>query len=238
MSKYNKILVFTATFNESENIEKLVADIFDIVPQVDMMVIDDHSPDGTGDILDNLAATYSGLSVVHRKGKYGLGTAHLLAMEYSVKNRYDALITMDADFSHHPKYLPRMLALLENHDFVIGSRYVEGGKSGYGIIRTFISKTANILARNLLSLKLKECTTSYRGFSNNLLTKILERNLNSTGYAFFFEVVYVVCRLTENIAEFPIYFEDRTKGESKISKQEIIKGIITLYKLAVSKRKY
>jgi len=235
MNDINKILVFTATFNEADNIGKLIYDIFSFAPQVDVMVIDDNSPDGTGEILDKLATTYSRLSVVHRKGKLGLGTAHLQAMEYSVKNNYDALITMDADFSHHPKYLPQMLALLEKFDFVIGSRYVEGGGVGYGIIRIFISKTANILVRTLLSIKLKECTTSYRGFRKDLLVKILNNKIISTGYSFFFEMVYFVCTETKNVTEFPIYFADRTEGESKISKREIIYGVTTLFKLFIKR---
>jgi len=232
----NRILVFTATFNEAENVEKLVADIFDIVPQVDMLVIDDHSPDGTGDILDHLVATYSRLAIIHRKRKLGLGTAHLQAMDYAVKNNYDALVTMDADFSHHPKYLPQMLALLEKHDFVIGSRYMEGGGSGYGMVRTLISKTVNVLVRNFLAIPLKECTTSYRGFRRELLINILHKNITSTGYAFMFEMVYVVCGMTEKIAEFPIYFMDRMKGESKMTILEIIRGVARLLKLTVSKR--
>lgn len=226
-----RILVFTATFNEAGNIGKLISSIFDSVPYVDIMVIDDHSPDGTGEILDKLVNANPQLSVIHRRGKLGLGTAHLQAMKYAVNNNYDVLVTMDADYSHDPKYLPQMISLLEKFDFVIGSRYVEGGGVGYGFVRTFISKSANILARTLLSIDLKECTTSYRGFRKDLLIKILSTEITSTCYSFFFEVVYIVSRLTKNIVEFPIYFPDRREGESKISKQEIFRGITTLLTL-------
>lgn len=227
----NKVLVFTATYNESLNIKSLVQEIFQYAPSVDILVIDDNSPDGTGKILDELASKNSKIKVIHRQGKLGLGTAHVQGMEYALKNNYDVLVTMDADFSHHPKYLPTMLSLMESHDFVIGSRYVNGGGLGYGFIRTTISKTANFLARLLLSIKLKECTTSYRGFKRTLLVKILNSKIDSTGYSFFFEMVYLVSKLTSNVTEFPIYFADRIHGESKISKQEIYRGVTTLFKL-------
>lgn len=226
-----RILVFTATFNEAGNIGRLIPDIFAVAPQVDVLVIDDNSPDGTGEILEKLVNANPKLSVIHRHGKLGLGTAHLRAMEYAVTNDYEALVTLDADYSHDPKYLPQMLTLLEEHDFVIGSRYVDGGGVGYGFIRTFISKTANIFVRTFLSIKLKECTTSYRGFRKDLLKIILRTEISSTGYSFFFGMVYIVSRLTKNVIEFPIYFPDRMEGESKISKQEIVRGITTLFKL-------
>lgn len=229
MSK--KVLVFTATYNESLNIKNLIDEIFKYTPQADILVIDDNSPDGTGKILDDLVAKNSKIKVIHRTGKLGLGTAHVQGMEYAVKNNYDILVTMDADFSHHPKYLPTMISLMDNHDFVIGSRYVKGGGLGYGFVRTFISKSANLLARLLLSIKLKECTTSYRGFNRDLLIKILNSKIDSTGYSFFFEMVYLVSKLTKKVTEFPIYFADRVAGESKISKQEIYRGITTLLKL-------
>jgi dolichol-phosphate mannosyltransferase len=228
-----KVLIFTATFNEALNIENLIKEIFHYVPQVDILVIDDNSPDGTGKILDKLAADNSQVKVIHRVGKLGLGTAHISGMEYALKNNYDGVVTMDADFSHHPKYLPELLKLLETHDFVIGSRYVKGGGLGYGFVRTFISKTANFLARLLLSIKLQECTTSYRGFKKDLLEKLLKKKISSTGYSFFFEMVYLVSGITKNVTEFPIYFADRVAGESKISKQEIIRGVTTLFKLFV-----
>lgn len=227
----SRILIFTATYNEAENITDLVRQIFESAPQVRLLVIDDNSPDGTGAILDKLAQNEPRLIVQHRKGKLGLGTAHLAAMAYAVQENYDLLVTMDADFSHKPQDIPTMLRLAETHDFVIGSRYTAGGGLGYGFIRRTISKTANFLARLLLSIKLKECTTSFRAFKKELLKGILARNINSTGYSFFFEITFHVTRITKNVTEFPIYFADRTRGESKISKNEILRGIWTLLTL-------
>jgi dolichol-phosphate mannosyltransferase len=226
-----KILVFTATYNEALNIERLIAEIFDHAPSVDVLVVDDNSPDGTGLILDRLSSSDSKIKVIHRSGKLGVGTAHTEGMKYALQNGYDALVTMDADFSHHPSYLPELLRLLETHDFVIGSRYVEGGGLGYGIFRTFLSRSANILARLLLSIKLHECTTSFRGFKRPILEEILRKNISSTGYSFFFEMVYLISGITDKVVEFPIYFADRTAGESKISKQEIVRGVTTLLRL-------
>lgn len=228
----SKTLVFTATYNEAANVPDLLAEITQYAPEADLLVLDDNSPDGTGRLLDELRATqYPRLTVIHRTGKQGLGSAHVRAMQYAIENQYDVLVTMDADFSHHPRYLPDLLKLIETNDFVIGSRYMKGGGLGYGFVRTFISKTANGLARLLLSIKLRETTTSYRGFRRELLQKLLARKIESNGYSFFFEVVYLVCQLTPRVAEFPIYFADRVAGESKISKQEIYRGVTTLFTL-------
>ena len=231
MAAAEKILVFTATYNEVENIEKLILGIFHFAPKADVLVIDDNSPDGTGRLLAALAEKNKKLHVIHRAGKEGLGTAHLMAMRFAVEKKYDVLITMDADFSHDPKYLPKMLNLIKEYDFVIGSRYMPGGGLGYGFSRTLLSRSANWLARLLLSIKLTECTTSYRAFRRDLLEKILQARVDSSGYSFFFEMVYVVSRLTSKVTEFPIYFADRVAGESKISKHEIFRGLVTLFQL-------
>ena len=150
-------LVFTATYNEADNVENLLNEIFSHLPDVDILIVDDHSPDGTGPLLDQLAAKNSRIHVVHRPSKLGLGTAHLLAMKYALHHNYEHLITMDADFSHNPKYLTIMKQLLEDNDFVIGSRYAKGGRCDYGLVRTLISRTANTLARYLLGIQ----TVSY-----------------------------------------------------------------------------
>lgn len=227
----SKILIFTATYNEADNITDLVRQALANAPDASMLVIDDNSPDGTGAILDRLAGTEKRLIVQHRQGKLGLGTAHLEAMAYAVRENYDLLVTMDADFSHNPRDIANLLKLAETHDFVIGSRYVAGGGLDYGLFRRTISKTANMLARLLLSIRLRECTTSFRAYKKQLLENILKRNINSTGYSFFFEVTFHVTRITKNVTEFPIFFADRTRGESKISKNEIFRGIWTLLTL-------
>lgn len=224
-------LVFTATYNEADNVETLLNEIFCHLPDADILIVDDHSPDGTGPLLDRLAAENSHIHVVHRPSKLGLGTAHLLAMKYALHHNYEHLITMDADFSHNPKYLTIMKQLLEDNDFVIGSRYAKGGRCDYGLVRTLISRTANTLARYLLGIPTHEATTSYRGFSVDLLKQMDLNSIWSDGYSFFMESIFVVRLATRKLAEFPIHFEDRRAGTSKISKREIFKAIYNISRL-------
>ena len=223
-----RTLVFTATYNEVDNIEQLVREIFQYLPGQEILVIDDSSPDGTGDLLDTLSADNPNIHVIHRPSKLGLGTAHLLAMKYAIHGGFDFLITMDADFSHHPKYLPTMAKLLEENDFVIGSRYASGGRCDYGLLRIFVSRTANTLARFFLGIPTHEATTSYRGFPITLLKRMDLNSIRSNGYSFFMESIFVVTQTTRNLAEFPIHFEDRRAGTSKISKQEVLKAMYNL----------
>lgn len=230
-----RTLVATATYNEAGNIKRLIADIRKYSPDADVLVIDDASPDGTGALLDGIAGSFSGLKVLHRPGKLGLGSAHKLAMKYASAYGYDHLITMDADFSHNPSYIPQIIGLLSENDFVTGSRYTKGGRSDYGLYRMIISHTANILARSLLGIPLKECTTSFRGFRTSLLSEIDIDSIRSEGYSFFFESIFYVARATKKISEFPIYFENRASGVSKISKTEIIKSVYNLVRLFVSR---
>lgn len=228
-----KILVFTATYNEADNIKKLTERIFRDLPQADLLVVDDSSPDGTGNILDEIAVKNPQTHIIHRPTKLGLGSAHRLAMKYAVANKYDVLITMDSDLSHNPDYIPKIVELLDKDDFVTGSRYVKGGRSDYGAYRMLISHTANILARALLGIPLQECTTSLRGFRVELLNKINIDAIRSDGYSFFFESIFYVTRLTRKFSEFPIYFENRASGVSKISKTEIVKSVFNLMRLFV-----
>lgn len=226
-----RILVFAATYNEVDNIEDLIRKIFEYLPNQETLIVDDASPDGTGKLLDRMAADDPRIHVIHRLGKLGLGSAHILAMNYALYHEYDYLITMDADFSHHPKYLPQIVEQLRENDFVIGSRYTPGGHCNYGFIRSLISQTANTLTRLLLGIKLHETTTSYRGFSIDLLKKMDLNSLRRQGYSFFVESIYAVTRVTRKTKEIPIYFEDRRAGSSKISKTEIIKGAVNLFKM-------
>ncbi len=229
-----KLLIATATYNEVENVTPLCDQIHEQLPDATILIIDDHSPDGTGELLTEMQKSHSYLQVVHRTRKLGLGTAHKLAMLYCLKNGFDALITLDADFSHHPKYLPEMVRLLSSHDFVIGSRYTKGGKLDYPLSRKILSRGANTLARYLLSIPLAETTTSYRGFRRELLAAMPILSIQSEGYSFFVECIFRVSQTTKNVTEFPIHFEDRIAGISKISKKEIYRGMTTLLRLAVS----
>jgi len=226
-----RMLVFAPTYNEADNIEDLIQKIFQYLPEQEVLVVDDASPDGTGKILDQLKKSNDHIHVIHRPQKLGLGTAHKLAMKYAIHYKFDILITMDADFSHNPKYLPTLVSHMSENDFVIGSRYIKGGGSENGFFRILLSQTVNILARSILRIPLRECTTSYRGFQVSLLKKLKIDAILSEGYSFFFESVLYTTLLADKISEFPIYFEDRRAGHTKISRNEIIKGILCLLRL-------
>jgi dolichol-phosphate mannosyltransferase len=236
-----KILVFTATYNEADNIRLLVREVFETLPDCEMLVVDDASPDGTGLLLDELRRGEPRLHVVHRPSKNGLGTAHKLAIKYALAHGYDALITMDADFSHHPKYLPQMVRELGQAEFVTGSRFMPGGSCEYPPSRRVLSRTASTLTRVLLGIPLHETTTSYRGLRRSLLERMNVDAIRSEGYSYFVESLFLVDRLVrrENVEgalrEFPIRFEDRRAGATKISKKEIWRGFSNLARLTLKR---
>lgn len=226
-----KKLVFTATYNELGNIEELCRLILDLPGDYDLLVVDDNSPDGSGEILARLAEGEPRLVVVRRPDKLGLGSAHKLAMLHAIRRDYDLLITMDADFSHDPRDIPRLTEQLENADFVIGSRYVEGSQCDYIGYRRFISVTANGLARRLLGLPLYEMTTSFRAFRVAMLKQLDFIGIGSEGYTFFMQMVYRIHQGGFKCREIPIHFRDRRKGVSKIPQLEAINGIFNLFRL-------
>jgi 2-polyprenyl-3-methyl-5-hydroxy-6-metoxy-1,4-benzoquinol methylase len=226
-----RVLVFAATYCEAGNVEPLSRDILALPCQADLLVVDDNSPDGTGDILDRMAEVEGRLAVVHRPRKLGLGSAHKLAMAYAVQHKYDVLITMDADLSHAPEEIPRLLAGMEQADFVIGSRYMPGGQCEYTGYRRNVSMLANIFARHLLGIALHEFTTSFRAFSVPMLAEIQFSRIRSQGYSFFMEAVWHIHRAGRTCFEVPITFADRLHGESKIPKNEIFNGMRKLAEL-------
>ncbi|MEI6167170.1 MAG: polyprenol monophosphomannose synthase [bacterium] len=221
----NKTLIFTATYNESENIVPLCTYILGLDPGYDMLVVDDNSPDGTGRLLDELVAKNPRLKVIHRSGKMGLGSAHEYAMKYAVQLDYEALVTMDADFSHNPEDIPRLLQAIENVDFVTGSRYMDGGTCNYSGYRRVVSICANWWARRLLGIPLHEMTTSFRVFRVDFLRCVDYGAIKSNGYSFFMEIVFRLSRMGARMSEVPINFSDRRAGASKIPPFEIFNGL-------------
>ena len=231
----NKTLIFTATYNESENIEKLVETIFIKNEVIDLLVIDDNSPDKTFEILEKISKTNDNLIVVKRERKLGLNTAHIMAYEYALKNNYDKLITLDADFSHDPNEITKIIDFLDKYDFVIGSRYIEGGKNVQPFFRYLISYLGNKLIKLVLKINLNEFTTSYRGFNLKKLNNFNLNQIKGKGYSFFMETVIVLNRLGYKCFEFPIHFKDRVKGKSKIPKIEIFRTFKNLMLLFMKK---
>ena len=227
-----KTLVFTATYNERENIPILLQEIWQALPLAEVLVVDDSSPDGTGAFLAQLQKTEPRLHVICRPGKLGLGSAHSLAMRYAIRHGYDSLVTMDADLSHAPTDIPRLLRALEGGaDFVIGSRYMPGGACDYEGYRKRLSILGNQVAKHLLQIRLHEFTTSFRAFKISKLAQVDFSWIGNYGYSFFLEVVFALHQAGLNIQEIPIHFYNRHTGHSKIPKLEIIRGMRKLVQL-------
>ena len=228
----SKTLVVTATYNEKDNIENFINKIFEINNNIKLLIIDDNSPDKTYEILEQISKKNDNLILIKRERKLGLNTAHIMAYEYALKNDYDKLITLDADFSHDPNEIGKIIDYLDEYDFVIGSRYVNGGKNVQPLFRYLISYLGNKLIKFLLKSSFNEFTTSYRGFNLKKLNNFNLNQIKGNGYSFFMETVIVLERLKYKSFEFPIHFKDRIYGKSKIPKIEIFrtfKNLISLY---------
>jgi len=227
----SKTLIFTATYNEKDNVTKLIEEINKICKDVDILVVDDNSPDNTAEILGNLQKANQNLNIIIREKKLGLDTAHKLAYDYSKKNNYLKLITMDADLSHNPIEIPKIISLLNNKDFVIGSRYTQGGKCEMSLPRLILSIVGNKIIKNVLGLKCNEFTTSFRGFNLKKLNNFDLNSVKSKGYSFFMETIYRLNNQGFEIYEIPIYFRNRAQGKSKINNIEIFRTLKNLFLL-------
>ena len=225
-----RTLVFTATFNERENVEAWIEGVSQSCPDADLLVIDDSSPDGTGDLLDDLSRKYQALTVVHRPEKSGLASAHLAAMRYAQEDGYEYLVTMDADGSHQPWQIPHLLEVSDSFDFIIGSRY-HGGSHRASMLRRVLSWGANSAARTMLPTGLTEYTTSFRVLNENARQVVLSASLRDDGYAFFLEVVEAIHQSGLLMAEIPIIFIDRVHGSSKIPRTQILTSMRVLIEL-------
>ncbi|MFT4704652.1 MAG: dolichol-phosphate mannosyltransferase [Bradymonadia bacterium] len=211
-------LIIVPTFNERENLENIIAAIHDVVPHVNILVVDDGSPDGTGDIADKLSLSDDRIHVLHREGKLGLGTAYIAGFRYALERDFERVFEMDADFSHDPKYLPVMLEAAEAHDLVIGSRYVDGGGTeNWGLSRRLISRGGGLYARTILGVKIQDLTAGFMCYRRETLEAIDIDDVSSTGYVFQVELKYRVYKLGKSIKEIPIVFPDRVAGVSKMS---------------------
>ena len=231
-----KILIFTATYNEKDNIENLIRSINDINLELDIFIIDDQSADLTYDIIKDLQKKYNNIFLKIRNSKSGLDTAHKEAYEYAVTNSYDYLITMDADLSHDPKEIKNFIHYLKEFPFIIGSRYIEGGRCLMTGRRLFISKFGNKLIKKVLHINSNEFTTSYRGFNISKLKNFHLNKVKNKGYSFFMGTLFEINKLGYKIKEIPITFKDRQKGLSKIPKIEILRTIKNLLILFFEKK--
>ena len=231
----SKTLIFTATYNEKENIKKLLDDLNHLKIDIDILIVDDNSPDKTWEILQELEKNSHNLKVIVRKDKSGLDTAHKLAFEYAKNNSYEKFISMDADLSHDPNEIPKMINILNKSSFVIGSRYAEGGKCEMSGHRLILSIIGNKFIKKILKINCNEFTTSYRGFN---LLKLKDFDLNevkSKGYSFFMETIYRLNKHGVIINEIPIHFRNRSHGSSKIPGIEIFRTLKNLFILYFEK---
>lgn len=228
-----RTLVALATYNERENLRALVEAVLGLeVPDLDILIVDDNSPDGTGHIADERAAEHPEVKVVHRKAKLGLGTAQTGAMELAQLGDYDYIITMDADFSHDPKYIPELLARMDECDLVIGSRYVPGGATeDWGPMRKLMSWGANTFVRLGLGLKPKDCSSGFKCYRVGTLCRIDLSHIVARGYAFQEEIVYRLQLMGATIGEVPITFVNRQRGQTKMGLGEILGLFTTVVRL-------
>jgi dolichol-phosphate mannosyltransferase len=226
-----KIIVFTATYNESENIINFIKSVDTIDIDLTLLIIDDNSPDGTSKIIEGYTPKNIKVLLIKREKKLGLDTAHKLAYTYALDNKFNYLITMDADMSHDPKKIPAFINNLSLSKFVIGSRYAEGGKCKMKWSRLFLSYYGNKLIKFVLGIHSSEFTTSFRGFNLDKLGGFNLNNVRSAGYSFFMETIYQLDKLNVIIHEIPIEFLDRKYGKSKIPKIELLRTLFNLFKI-------
>jgi len=228
-------LTIVPTYNEVENVERLVAEILAQPAPLHVVIVDDNSPDGTGRVADALAARLDRVQVIHRPAKLGLGTAYLAGFGRALERGYGYAITMDADFSHNPRYLPGLLALMDHHDVAIGSRYVRGGGStGCTLSRVLLSRVANAFAKFMLGLKTHDCTAGFRCYKTSVLEALELESIFSSGYSFLVEMVTRCERRGFRVGELPIIFDNRRLGKSKVSRVEILKSVYTIFRLRFS----
>ena len=221
-------LIIIPTYNESDNIEKLLDLISRTDPAAHVLIVDDNSPDRTYEIVERLMQTsYPGrLFLLKRAGKLGLGTAYIAGFKWALARDYDYIFEMDADFSHDPKYLPAFLTAIEKHDLVLGSRYVPGGGvKNWGLLRKIISRGGSLYARTILGLSLRDLTGGFKCFRRQVLESIDLDAVKSNGYSFQIEMTYRARCKGFRICETPIVFEDRTAGKSKMSRKIFLEAV-------------
>ena len=229
----DRALVIVPTYNEQFNIARLIPAVLAQHPSLEVLVVDDGSPDGTGAIVDAIAATDNRVHVIHRAAKMGLGTAYITGFRWALERKYDLVFEMDADFSHNPDRLPEFLAAIAEADLVLGSRYQNGHVNvvNWPMSRLFLSYAANIYARAVTGLPIFDATGGFKCFRRNVLESIDLSSVKSNGYAFQIEMSFRAWKRGFRLIEIPIVFVDRTEGESKMSKRIVREAVWMVWRL-------
>lgn len=229
-----KPVVVIPTYNERDNIEKLIQGVLLQGEEVHVLVVDDNSPDGTGAIADRLAAANQRVKVLHRPGKLGLGSAYCSGFAIALEMGADCVVEMDADFSHDPSVLPRFFAMMENHDVVIGSRYLNGiSVVNWPLRRLMLSYFASVYTRLITGLRISDCTSGFKCFRREVLEAIDLDRIKSDGYSFQIEMNYRCMEKGFRIGEIPIIFIDRHAGTSKMSRRIVREAVMMVWKLKI-----
>ena len=235
MEIMQNLFIVIPTYNEADNLEELVSQLWALpIPYVKILIVDDASPDGTGEIADRLSHDHPDrFSVIHRKGKLGLGSAYITGFKAALAENPDAIVQMDADFSHSPSYLPDFLTQLHDADAILGSRYVHGGRldERWGKGRLFLSWFGNFYARTILGLSIRDVTGGFRMWKKETLQGMPLDSVRSDGYVFQVEMAYIATKLGYRLKEFPIYFEDRRIGQSKMSLRIQIEAALRVWQI-------
>ena len=229
-----RLVVTLCTYNERENIAKLIPQVLEQLPSAHVLVVDDSSPDGTADVVREIMSKDSRVKLLLRTKKEGLGAATLAGFQWAIDHDYDFVQNMDADFSHHPRYLPALSECMKFADVGIGSRYVPGGSiTGWSLLRHFMSQSINWYSHILLGLKAKDCSGAFRCYRIRKLRELDFSKVRSRGYAFQEEFLYRCARNDCRIVETPIVFEDRIVGQSKINIGEVVRSLRDLFLLGL-----
>lgn len=230
----NKILVIIPTYNELENIRKLIPVVLSQNENIHILVVDDNSPDGTAGYVEELSASVDKVHLLKREKKMGLGTAYIAGFRYALERDYDLIFEMDADFSHDPKEISNFIAASQKYDLVLGSRYITGvNVINWPMRRLLLSYFANIYTRLITGMPVKDATGGYKCFKRKVLADIKLEDIRSNGYAFQIEMTFKAWKLGHKVGEIPIIFVDRVKGTSKMSKKIVREAVTMVWKLRI-----
>lgn len=228
-----RTLIIIPTYNETDNIENLISRIIHLnIPDVSILIVDDNSPDGTGEVVTKISGRDSRVRLIQREGKFGLGTAYVAGFKYAIQEGFDYVFEMDADFSHDPDDLPRLLEKIETADLVIGSRYIVGvNVVNWPLSRLLLSVGANLYTRLITGLPVRDCTSGFRCFRRAVLESIDLDEIHSDGYSFQIEMTFKTWKKKFRIFELPIVFTDRLKGNSKMTRKIMREAAWIVWKL-------